>query len=197
MIKLLLKLLDSISQTILFCAGIWLLYITFFNADQSNYLWDTLKATKSLRITIGLFFLLIVLVRFEIRNKNSTKGQYIDLQTDDGQIGISIKAICDFISRIGKEFPAIKQIETKVKNHKSTIAITLLVKIKAGNKIPELSKQLKYRVRESAQESLGIEEISSISIKIREITGNPPPSKKNSDPAIPKAEKEPISEEIS
>jgi len=178
MIKLLLKLLDSISQTVLFCAGLWLLYITFFNADQSNNLCDTLKATKSLRITIGLFFLLIVLVRFEIRNKNNTKGQYINLQTDDGQIGISIKAICDFISRIGKEFPAIKQIETKVKNKKSSIAITLLVKIKAGNKIPELSKQLKYRVRESAQESLGIDEISSISIKIREITGNPPPSKK-------------------
>jgi len=178
MIKLLLKLLDSISQTLLFLSGIWLLYVSMFNAEQSNYFCDTLKETQSIRITIGLFFLLIVLVRFEIRNKNNTKGQYLNLQTDDGQIGISIKAICDFISRIGKEFPAIKQIETKVKNQKPGMAITLLVKIKAGHKIPELSKQLKYRVRESAGDSLGIEDISSITIKIREISGDPPAPKK-------------------
>jgi len=122
--KLLLKLLDSISQTILFLAGIWLLYSSLFNTTQSNKLYDILKDVPFLGLTIGLFFLLIVLVRFEIRNKNNTKGQYINLQTDDGQIGISIKAICDFISRIGKEFPAIKQIETKLKGKKSNISIT-------------------------------------------------------------------------
>jgi len=178
MIKLLLKLLDSISQTILVLAGTCLLCISFFDAEQSTYFWDLLKNNHFLQVALGLFFLLIVLVRFEIRNKNNTKGQYLNLQTDDGQIGISIKAICDFISRIGKEFPAIKQIETKVKNQKPGMAITLLVKIKAGHKIPELSKQLKYRVRESAGESLGIEDISSITIKIREISGDPPAPKK-------------------
>ncbi len=43
----------------------------------------------------------------------------------------------------------------------------------AGTKIPELSQILQQRVRESVRESLGLEEIRNITIKVQEIVGDP------------------------
>ena len=43
----------------------------------------------------------------------------------------------------------------------------------SGNKIPELSHVLQQRVRDSVRESLGLDEIRNITIKVQEIIGEP------------------------
>ncbi len=101
------------------------------------------------------------------------KEKFIDFQSDEGSVGISTKAIQDFIERVGKEFAAVKSIESRLFHNKGKVDIGINVKVLSGNKIPELTQVLQQRVRESVRESLGIEEIGSITVKVSEIVGEP------------------------
>ncbi len=101
------------------------------------------------------------------------KEKFIDFQSEDGSVGISIKAIQDFIERVGKEFAAVKSIESRLIHNKNKVDIAINVKVLSGNKIPELTQVLQQRVRESVRESLGIDEIGTITVKVAEIVGEP------------------------
>jgi uncharacterized alkaline shock family protein YloU len=99
------------------------------------------------------------------------KSRFIDFQSDDGSVGISTKAIQDFIERVGKEFAAVKSIESELIQEKGALDIAISVKVVSGNKIPELSAVLQQRIRESVRESLGLDEIRNITIQVSEIVG--------------------------
>lgn len=101
------------------------------------------------------------------------KEKFIDFQSEDGSVGISTKAIKDFIERVGKEFAAVKSIDSQLIHNKGNVDIAISVKVLSGNKIPELTQMLQQRVRESVRESLGIEGIGTITVKVAEIIGEP------------------------
>jgi uncharacterized alkaline shock family protein YloU len=101
------------------------------------------------------------------------KEKFIDFQSEDGSVGISTKAIKDFIERVGKEFAAVKSIDSQLIHSKGVVDIAISVRVLSGNKIPELTQVLQQRVRESVRESLGIEGIGSITVKVAEIIGEP------------------------
>jgi uncharacterized alkaline shock family protein YloU len=121
---------------------------------------------------LGAVLILSVVLRW-VGGFRKPKDAFINFHSDDGSVGISTKAICDFIERIGKEFSAIKSIDSKLTSGKGSVDILLSVKVMSGNKIPELSHVLQQRVRESVRESLGLEEIRNITIKVQEIVGEP------------------------
>lgn len=101
------------------------------------------------------------------------KEKFINFDSDDGSVGISTKAIKDFIERVGKEFAAVKHIDSQLIHNKGGVDIAISVKVVSGNKIPELTQVLQQRVRESVRESLGIEGIGNITVKVAEIVGEP------------------------
>jgi len=101
------------------------------------------------------------------------KEKFIDFKSEDGDVGISTKAIKDFIERVGKEFAAVKSIDSQLIHNKGGVDIAISVKVVSGNKIPELTQVLQQRVRESVRESLGIEGIGNITVKVSEIVGEP------------------------
>ena len=101
------------------------------------------------------------------------KEKFIDFESEDGSVGISTKAIKDFIERVGKEFTAVKSIDSRLIHSKGNVDIAISVKVLSGNKIPELTQMLQQRVRESVRESLGIEGIGTITVKVAEIIGEP------------------------
>lgn len=101
------------------------------------------------------------------------KNRFINFQSDDGSVGISTKAIQDFIERVGKEFAAVKSIQSELIEQKGSLDIAMSVRVLSGNKIPELSAVLQQRIRESVRESLGLNEIGKITIQVSEIVGEP------------------------
>jgi len=101
------------------------------------------------------------------------KEKFINFDSEDGSVGISTKAIKDFIERVGKEFAAVKHIDSQLIHTKGGVDIAISVKVVSGNKIPELTQVLQQRVRESVRESLGIEGIGNITVKVAEIVGEP------------------------
>ncbi len=156
---------------LLLVIGGGLIYGNIFNREVGEFMADLL-VMPVIGTCLGGMLILSVLLRW-VSGFIKPKDTFINFHSDDGSVGISTKAICDFIERIGKEFAAVKSIDSKLTSSKGAVDILLSVKVMSGNKIPELSHVLQQRVRESVRESLGLEEIRNITIKVQEIVGEP------------------------
>ncbi len=171
--KGMIKLFDVLAFLGVLAMGCWLIYSSLFDEALNTAMLDLVRNTPFYGAAIGLFLILSVFLRFAARGEHRAKDAFINFHSEDGSVGISTKAICDFIERVGKEFSAIKSIDSKLISGKGAVDIALSVKVVSGNKIPELSHVLQQRVRESVRESLGLEEIRNITIKVQEIVGDP------------------------
>ncbi len=134
---------------------------------------------------IGAIMILSVVLRWIGAIVPKREG-YIDFQSEDGTVGISIKAIQDFIDRVGKEFGAVKGMESKLVRNRDSLDVVVLVRVLSGHKIKEFTQTMQQRIRESIRDSLGIENIGKISIQVREIVGAP--EKGSSSAKVPVAE---------
>lgn len=165
------KLGDFIMTTLLLVIGAGLIYGSLVNAEVGQHIAAALQMPV-VSAGLGAILLLAVILRW-VGGCRKGKAAFINFDSDDGSVGVSTKAICDFIERIGKEFAAIKSIDPTLIQGKGVVDVALSVKVLSGNKIPELSHVLQQRVRESVRESLGLEEIRNITIKVQEIVGDP------------------------
>lgn len=159
-----------ISVLIPMAVGGLLVYSNLFAVDD-NFLKGVVK-TPLAGGALGALLIFSVALRF-FSGFGRKKELFIDFQSDGGNVGISTSAIQDFIERVGKEFAAVKSIESKLIRGKDGVDIGISVKVLSGNKIPELSQMLQQRIRESVRESLGLEDIREITIKVAEIVGDP------------------------
>ena len=162
---------DFIATLLLLSIGAGLIYGSAFKPEIGRQIADALKLPV-VGTAAGLVMVLSVLLRWA-GGCCKHKAAFVHFDSADGNVGISTKAICDFIQRIGKEFAAVKSIDAKLLQKKGALDVALSVKVVSGNKIPELSHLLQQRVRESVRESLGLEEIRNITIKVQEIVGDP------------------------
>ena len=162
---------DVVVTLLLLFIGAGLIYGNTINRPVGQHISDALEMPL-VSIGLGTILILSVVLRW-VGGFWKKKEAFINFHSEDGSVGISTKAICDFIGRVGKEFSAIKHIDTKLTERKDSVDIALGVKVAAGTKIPELSQVLQQRVRESVRESLGLEEINNITIKVQEIVGDP------------------------
>jgi uncharacterized alkaline shock family protein YloU len=160
-----------ISTLLLLVIGAGLIYGNAFNREVGAHISNALEM-PIVSIGVGAIMILSVVLRL-IGGKGGRRENFIDFQADDGSVGISTKAIQDFIERVGKEFAAIKSIDSDLSPSKGGLDIAIRVKVQSGNKIPELSHVLQQRIRESVRESLGLEEIRNITIQVQEIIGDP------------------------
>jgi len=165
------KLGDVVMTLLLLALGAGLIYGSQFNTEVGQGIADALRRPL-LATGVGLILILSVVLRW-VGGFGRKKSTYIDYQSDDGNVGISTKAIQDFIERVGQEFAAIKSIESRLIQNKGSLDIAVGVRVLSGNKIPELSQVLQQRIRESVRESLGLDEIGKITVQIKEIIGAP------------------------
>jgi len=162
---------NLISTLLLLVIGGGLIYGALFNQKVGEFIAALLDIPLVVAALGGVLILSVVLRwggSFGRKKKN-----FIDFQSDDGSVGISTKAIQDFIERVGKEFAAVKSIQSELIQKKGGLDVAINVKVRSGNKIPELSQMHEQRSRESVRESLGLEEIRNITIKVQEIVGDP------------------------
>lgn len=166
------RLLDIVASLGLVVLGGGLVYVSALETNLADRLYETLGKAPIWGVALGLFLVLAVILRLLAHRKPREKDRYIDFESDGGSVGISTKAIRDFIEQICREFSGVKSVETQLVQEKGALDIHISAKVAAGNRIPELSRELQQRVRESVRESLGVEEIRNITIKVREIVGS-------------------------
>ena len=172
------KAIDSLVTALLLATGCWLVYCSWFEKAALDQLLDGVKSSAFYSTAIGLLLILSFLMRTVVSGRQRQRESYIDFQSDDGNVGISIQAIQDFVERVATEFAAIKNIDCRLVQGKDCLDIVLGVRVLSGNKIPELSQVLQQRIRESVRESLGIEGIGTIRVQVKEIIGAPEKTKK-------------------
>ena len=160
------KFWDIFTSVILFLLGIFLVYDYFFKPDFIDI--DYYYHEYSLGSIIG-FLIIFSLVMRIISHINSRNERFVDFDSSEGSVGISDKAMKDFVDRVAYEFSSVKYANTKVVSAKSGLGFILKIKIIEGNSILELSQQMKSRIRQSLTNSLGIENVENIAIKVSEI----------------------------
>jgi uncharacterized alkaline shock family protein YloU len=159
-----------LTTILLLVIGSALIYGNLFNREVGDMI-AKLLVMPWVGAALGVVMILSIFLQWFGGIGRKRKKKFIDFQSDDGNVGISIKAIQDFIERVGKEFAAVKSIESELIEQKGALDIAISVKVVSGNKIPELSAVLQQRIRESVRESLGLDQIRNITIKISEIVG--------------------------
>lgn len=164
------KFWDWLIVSLLFIIGILLVYSYFFSPDLHFEIY-TLYHDYALGFIIGLLMVSSFVLRL-INHFASISDKFVDFDSGDGSVGISIKAMKDYIDRVAYEFTAVKNVNTKVISNKIGVSFILKIKIIAGSNIPELSQMMQQRIRESVNESLGIENIDSVTINVQEILNN-------------------------
>lgn len=165
------KLGDLVMTLLLIGIGAGLIYGSQFNPDVGQRIADALHR-PFIATCVGAILILSVVLRW-VGGFSKKKDAFIDFQSEDGNVGISTRAIQDFIERVGTEFAAVKSIESRLIQSKGSLDIIVSVRVLSGNKIPELSQVLQHRIRESVRESLGLEGIGTISVRVKEIIGAP------------------------
>ena len=160
------KFWDILVSILLFLVGIFLIYDHFF---QPNFIdIDYYYHEYSLGAIIGILIIFSVIIRVIIFI-NSRNERFVDFDSSDGSVGISDKAMKDFVDRVAYEFSSVKHAHTKVISTKGSLGFILKIKILEGNNILELSQQMQSRIRQSVMSSLGIENVENVSIKVSEI----------------------------
>lgn len=129
-------------------------------------------------IGFGGIMLLLALLYLVTLAPRRPAMRYISFDSEGGNVSISNGAVRDFIRKVGEEFSAVTSMEPRLRADKNLISIDLDVKIQAGSRIPELSRMLQERIRESIRDGLGIAEVREIKVRIQEIVGSPPPARK-------------------
>ena len=117
---------------------------------------------------VGGLLVLLVLLRLLFWGWKS-KELFVDYQADGGSVGISTRAIQEFVERVGLEFAAVNDIKVRLCKRRGTLDMLVEIFIQGGSKVPELSQVLQQRIRESVSESLGLEELGSIVVHVKKI----------------------------
>lgn len=151
------------------------------NAALTRESWEqaigVIQASRLRTIEYASVFLLLI-VLYVLTGIRRCKGeQFITFDTDGGSVSISMKAIRDFLARVGDEFAAVLSLDPSIRAVGGSVEVDLNLRVKAGTQIPELSKMLQNRIRETIKDNLGLTDVRAIRISVREIVTSTPEKK--------------------
>lgn len=160
---------------LLIAAGIFIATAAFDTA-----LWEkALEFCSAQRLEVlagaGIVVLLIALHMSTgtVRRKDDSM---ITFENDGGSVSVSIRALQDSLAHIGSEFAAILDMRPRVRGVGNSLDVEMDVKVRSGTQIPELCRLLQARVRECVQGELGLMDVKTMRVNVREIV-MPPPEK--------------------
>ncbi|MDD5449691.1 MAG: alkaline shock response membrane anchor protein AmaP [Candidatus Omnitrophica bacterium] len=167
--------LTIILYSILFLIiGLCLIFIAFnlLSKDTIAYTVDFIYNTPNMRLVIGITGGLLVLVTLLVLQIIVGKMQMqrtIAFENPDGQVTISLGAIEDFIKRLARQLPEIKDLKPDVIATKKGVNITTRLVLFSDTNIPETTEKIQNLIKGKVQDILGIEESISVKIHISKI----------------------------
>jgi len=103
----------------------------------------------------------------------TTSERHLSFRNPDGEVKVRLDAIRDFLGRLASEFPGVESMKSVVRLKSGGLAIDLQCRVQVGRAVADLSRSLQERARSCIQSDLGITEIRSIDVTIREFVGSP------------------------
>jgi uncharacterized alkaline shock family protein YloU len=120
-------------------------------------------------IGFGLFVILLGITAPYRLEKKLKKKRIVAFQNPDGEVSVSLSAVEDYIQKIAKSVPGIKDVKSKVSIDKKGIDITTAVSVVSGMNIPEMTEHIQLEVKNKVQTMLGVEENIRMKIHISKI----------------------------
>lgn len=170
---------------IFFLTGITLLLISFnlLSKDIISYTVDFIYNTPNMRLVIGITGGLLVVVTLLVIQVILTRLQMertIAFENPDGQVTISLSAIEDFIKRLTRQLPEIKELKPNVIATKKGVDITTRLILFSDTNIPEVTEKIQNIIKGKVQDILGLEETISVKIHIAKIAQKEEPKEARS-----------------
>jgi len=135
-------------------------------------LFDKITATLGGQIVFtvigGLFLVTGAILTYRME-KALRKKRTVTFQNSDGEVMVSISAIEDYVRKIAKNIPEIRDIKSSVDVSRKGINIIAAVSISAGTNIPNITEKIQMEVKNKIQDMLGVEEKMNIKIFVRKI----------------------------
>lgn len=119
---------------------------------------------------------LLLIVLYLVTGIRRLKAEpVVSFENEGGSVTVSIKALQDYLVKLGGEFAAVLDLRPRVRaGAGGSMDIELDIKVRSGTQLPELSRLLQTRVRESITGDLGLLEVKSVRVNVREIVVPPP-----------------------
>ncbi len=124
---------------------------------------------------LGALFLAVGLAWLATFIGSRRRSQFIAFENSGGEVRVSVSAIADYLTRIAGEFPWLVSVKPVVAIQNHRVLVDLRCRVKAGRPLPELSRGLQDRVRDSLAKTLGLAEIEKVSVTVRGILGDAGP----------------------
>ena len=120
--------------------------------------------------------LLCVVSLYALTGINTQKRRkLLSFDNEGGTVSISTEAICDYIAKLGAEFPSIVRLTPAVVTGRNAIDLIIGVRVKAGPQIHEVCELLQQRVRESMTTGLGISQVRRVEVSVTDIVSEHKP----------------------
>ena len=120
------------------------------------------------RVAGGMMFALVVVYLLTGLSRR-TNDKFLSFPNEGGTISVSVKGIESFISKLSDEFEAVKSLNAEIIPGDGSIDVVLNARIKDGVQIHEICQLLQARVKGSVKESLGVAEVRTVKVNVREI----------------------------
>lgn len=120
-------------------------------------------------IWIGLVVLLLGILFLNMRLKEIMSEKSITFANPEGKITITVKAIEDFVEKVGQEFSQVIDIKPSIISNKEGIKISAKAVLVAGTHVPRLAEGIQHTIKNRIQTILGIENITSVEVHISKL----------------------------
>lgn len=140
--------------------------------DLAAYTIDFLYTNHNMRLITGLtgaLLITVTLLVLQIIVGRMRMERTIAFDNPDGRVTISLSAIEDFIKRLTKQLPEIKELKPSVIATKKGIDITARLVLFSDTNIPEVTEKIQNIIKGRILDILGIEEAISVGVHIAKI----------------------------
>lgn len=157
-----------------FVIGVSLVLIAFnvLSKDMIDYTLDFIYLNQNMRLIVGItggLLAVVTLLVIQVVFGRMQMERTIAFENPDGQVTISLNAIEDFIKRLTKQLPEIKELKPDVIATKKGVDVTIRLILHSDVNIPDVTERVQSLIKGRIQDMLGIEEPIFVKIHIAKI----------------------------
>lgn len=118
---------------------------------------------------VGILFILIGIFSTKVSFGKMRSDKTIAFENPDGQVLVSLAAIEDYIRRLAKTLPQVKDLKSYVSASKKGVSVLSKATLFSDSNIPEVTEKIQAIIKNRLLEMLGIEETISVKIHISKL----------------------------
>lgn len=127
--------------------------------------YNNIPSLKLILGIAGLIFIFIGTLSTKVNLGKIQREKTIAFENPDGQVVVSLSAIEEYIKRVVKHMPEVKELKSTVTANKKGIMVMSKATLLADANIPEVTEKIQSIIKRKLLEMLGIED--SIKVKIQ------------------------------